>query len=107
MNTTPNNNVELGAAVLHEEQRCQVYLTARKAVLTQARRAASLLQLVRQQPTRLDYRIAWRQAAADYTTAANRAEQAYQSWQTAARRTDSTWTAAGGRTLRPVTGEAA
>jgi hypothetical protein len=87
----------LVALRLSEEQACAGYLTARRAMVRLARWAASLGQLVAEQPARRDYRTAWDLALAAYRDAALRTRLAWQCWQRAQHRCDAVWTATEGR----------
>ncbi|MGO1055606.1 hypothetical protein [Crossiella sp. CA198] len=94
-NTTVNT--ELDALGRHVEEMCGRYLEAHKSMRTLAGIAASWTLLVRQQPTRMDYRKALRRARADVAVATDRAERAWEIYQAAAHRADAVWTATVGR----------
>lgn len=73
---------------LAEEQACGNYLDARKDMVAKARRAASLAQLVTEQPHRIDYHQVWTEAVTAHQAAVARTRLAYQAWQRALQRTD-------------------
>ncbi|WNV83232.1 hypothetical protein [Umezawaea sp. Da 62-37] len=77
---------------LAEEQACAGYLTARKAMLRLAAHLASMTQMVRERPTRVDYRAALNDVLNSYRAASNRTRLAYSRWQRAQLRADAYWT---------------
>jgi hypothetical protein len=85
-----NSNVTVTALDLAEERACAGYLTARSAMVALARRAASLAQLVTEQPHRSDYRTVWTAVVTAHQEAVTRTALAYRLWQEAQQRTDGT-----------------
>ncbi|MGO1055554.1 hypothetical protein [Crossiella sp. CA198] len=79
---------------LHQaaEQAAGVHREAFRAAGYEAKRTAGLAMLVRQHPTRVDYRSAWESARADFLTAQQRAHLAYEQWFNANLRADAAWT---------------
>jgi hypothetical protein len=102
MNLMNQNKIPdfLAALRLREEQTCANYLDARKAMLTTGARAASLSQLVAEQPKRRDYRDAWNKALSTHEAAIQRTRLAWVSWQRVQRQYDAAWTATEGRNPR-------
>jgi hypothetical protein len=85
---TPCPDATPTAFELAEEHACARYLTARKDMLALGRRAASLAQLVNEQPHRLDYQAVWTEVDAIHREAVARTRLAWQVWQRAQQRTD-------------------
>jgi hypothetical protein len=92
MSKTNNITRSLFALRLAEEQACAGYLTARKAMMSLAVRAASVAQMVRERPTRVDYRAALEDVLDAYRAASTRTRLAYGRWQRAQLRADAYWT---------------
>ena len=97
MEHNANGGPGLVAFRLSEEHAAQGYLTARKAMVTQAARVASVRQLVREQPLRADYRAALRAAETAHADAARRTGLAFERWHAAQLRSDAHWTATTGK----------
>jgi hypothetical protein len=100
-------NTTLQALWLSMEQACARYLTARKAMVALAGRAASLQQLVAEHPTRRDYRYALTAALAARADAIQRTDTARKGWSEAQLRYDDAWTATEGRHPQRLTARTA
>lgn len=83
----------LAAFRLAEEQACGGYLKARKAMVRLAAQVASIAQLVREHPSRADYRAVLGQLVGRQLDAEQRTRLAYQRWQRAQFRADAFWAA--------------
>ncbi|MFJ8963663.1 hypothetical protein ACIRG5_30165 [Lentzea sp. NPDC102401] len=83
----------LAAFRLAEEQACMGYLTARKSMVRLASRVASIAQLVREHPTRADYRAALEHVKGLHVDAVDRTRLAWLRWQNAQVRSDAFWAA--------------
>lgn len=83
----------LAAFRLAEEQACAGYLKARKAMVRLAAQVASIGQLVKENPNRVDYRTALGQLTGRHFDAEQRTRLAYQRWQRAQVRADAFWAA--------------
>jgi hypothetical protein len=92
MSTITNTARALIALRLAEEQACAGYLMARKAMVGLAARSASMAQMVRERPTRVDYRAALNEVLGSYRAASDRTRLAYGRWQRAQVRADAYWT---------------
>jgi hypothetical protein len=84
----PDPNTTVTAYQLAEERACARYLTARNAMVALARRAASLAQLVTEQPHRSDYHALWTEVVDAHREAVTRTRLAYRLWQEAQQHTD-------------------
>ena len=76
---------------LAEEQACDGYLKARKSMIRLAAQVASISQLVKECPSRADYRAALGQLMGRHFDAEQRTRLAYQRWQQAQVRADAFW----------------
>ncbi|ANZ36869.1 hypothetical protein BBK82_13085 [Lentzea guizhouensis] len=83
----------LTALRLAEEQACAGYLVARKSMVRAAALVASVSQLVRERPTRADYREVLGELMGRHFDAEQRVRLAYERWQRAQRRADAFWVA--------------
>ncbi|GHH49231.1 hypothetical protein [Lentzea cavernae] len=93
MSEVKNFSVPLAAFRQAEERACGGYLVARKAMIRLAARAASISQLVREHPTRADYRAALHHVKALHHDAVERTRLAWQRWNQAQIRSDAFWAA--------------
>lgn len=93
MSKTAHVSSPLTALRLAEEQACEGYLTARKAMLRAATLVASISQMVREHPTKADYRTALGHVMGKHFDAVERTRLAYLRWQRAQVRADAFWTA--------------
>ncbi|MGZ3147276.1 hypothetical protein ACVDFE_35850 [Lentzea chajnantorensis] len=78
---------------LYEEHTCAGYLKARKAMVRLSARVASLSQLVRERPDRIDYRTVLGELVGRQIDAEQRTRLAYERWQRAQRQSDMVWMA--------------